>query len=488
MAERSFAANGTREHFPLTAERAAELAGCSRYNSVSGRIGGVAVDSRKLRRGDLFVALKGERTDGHLFLSDAVESGASALLVSQSFLFGDEGRSVAAGYNLPILYAADTLAALQRLGRGWLEGFPELRRVAVTGSNGKTTTKELIASVLAQVGETIRNSGNLNSEIGLPQAVMEVREKHRYGVFEMGINHPNEMDLLTEVYRPEFTVITTIGTAHIGLLGSREAIAREKGKAIAALPDKGRGFIPEDTEWYDYLSSISRAPLIPYGEKSTKGVEKIEDLGFEGWLIRYEGRDIRLALMGRHNLSNAMAAITVGRYFGASSEQIAGGLESVSALEGRSRYHRGGITVFEDSYNANLDSMRAVIEEMAGHVQREELVLVLGAMKELGEEVEWAHRELGRIITRTGAAAVFLLGDEMRWTVDELGKKGFTGVLFRSNDFDELKREVLTSVRSGQTILLKGSRVMELERLVEPLQNLGAGVSETPAPVDRSIG
>lgn len=455
--------------YPLTTTHAAELATCRRANAIDEGMQGIAVDSRKLRRGDLFVALAGERTDGHRFLADAVSRGAAGVLVNEAFLRGEEGRAFLASAEVPVLAAEESLAALQRMAAARLRSFPGLTRVAVTGSNGKTTTKELVAAVLSRLGSTVKNSGNLNSEIGLAQALMEIRSHHEYGVFELGINHPGEMDLLTEVYPPQYTVITSIGTAHIGLLGSREAIAEEKGKAIAALPSSGRGFIPEDCIWKDYLASISSAALVPFGIESTEGLESVEDLGFDGWRLRYEGREILLSLMGRHNLSNALAAVTVGRFLGASPEQIAGGLEDLSLPAGRSRSLRGRVNIFEDSYNANLDSMRAVIGEMSRRVEGDELVLVLGAMKELGEETEPAHRELAEICLESAAKGIFLLGEEMRSTVEVLNRGGYTGHLRYSESFEELEEELLAFLRGGDTLLLKGSRVMELERLVEPL-------------------
>jgi UDP-N-acetylmuramoyl-tripeptide--D-alanyl-D-alanine ligase len=489
------AAMGKAPSHPLTVTGAAEMAGCVLVQEHAGagelEIGGAAVDSRKVGPGDLFVALEGERTDGHRFLGDAVSRGASAVLVSRKFTEGEEGRRMISASHVPMLAAEDPLAALQRLGKAWVAEFSGLRRIAVTGSNGKTTTKELIASVLSRVGETIKNFGNLNSEIGLPQALVSVGPRHSFGVFEMGINHPGEMDLLTDIYRPEYTVITTIGTAHIGLLGSREAIAREKGKALAVLPPHGRAFIPETTSWDEYLSSLTSAPVIRYGERSTEGIEAVEDLGFEGWKIRYEGHDLRLPLMGRHNLENAIAAIHVGRFFGAEPADIAEGLADVDLPEGRSRVHRGEITIFEDSYNANIDSMKAVIGEMARRVEQEKLVLVLGAMKELGDETEGAHRELGELACRSGAKAVFLLGEETGWAETAMRDAGYGGVLVRSDEFETIREAVLETVRAGDTVLLKGSRLMELERLVEPLEAAAcerSGAAGSRAAGPRSAG
>lgn len=471
-------ASGPPAAAALTAKRACETEGITLEESFPGsspdnaemELRGAEVDSRKVTGGELFAALKGERTDGHKFLTEAVSQGASAVLVSDSFAESAEGKSILGGLGVPVLTAADTQEALQRLGKRWISGINGLKRVGVTGSNGKTTSKELIASVLSKAGSTVKNAGNLNSEIGLPLAVLSVRPGHVYGVFEMGINHPGEMDILTDVLKPEYTVITNIGTAHIGYIGSREAIAREKSKALSVLPVNGRGFIPEDSEWEEYMRSVSQAPLEKYGETSTPGLEEIEDLGFKGWRIRYEGTDIFLSLMGRYNLRNALSAVSVGRYFGLNARQIAEGIEEAVVPEGRSSLHSGSVTVFEDSYNANIDSMRAVIGEAARQVAPGRLILVLGSMKELGDKTEETHKELGRICARSGAKAVLLLGEETRWTEEELEAEGFGGVLIQSGSYEEIEKELLKCVQTGDTVLLKGSRTMELERFVEPLE------------------
>ncbi len=461
----------------LDVQRAASLAACELLEVEEGgeriAIEGVAVDSRKCEKGDLFVALKGERTDGHRFLKDAVSRGAAALMVDRSFFQRPEGRAVGfESLGVPVLIAENGLKSLQQLAKARLRDFNDLQRIAVTGSNGKTTTKELIASVLSSIGRTVKNPGNLNSEIGLPQALLSVRAEDRYGIFELGINHPGEMDLLTDIYRPQFTVITSIGTAHIGLLGSREAIAREKAKALEVLPEDGRAFIPAACEWGEYLEAFSSAPVEKFGERNSEGVEAVETRGLEGWRIRYDGTEITLPLPGRHNLSNALAAIHVGRHFGVDAEGIRKGIEAVSLPEGRSRLHTGPITIFEDSYNANLDSMKPVIEELARDVRPGSLVLVLGAMKELGDEAENAHRELAETVLGSGAKGVFLIGEEMRWTEESLKSLGFSGRLMLSEDFNELEGALLDYLEGGETVLLKGSRLMELERLVEPVKRI----------------
>src|SRR6056297_1147218 len=205
-------------------------------------VDGVVVDSRKVKKDYLFVALKGEQTDGHLFLGEAVAKGASVLLIQRDYTETETFKALEGELNVPILVHEDPLLGLQQLATSWLELNPGMLRIGVTGSNGKTTTKEMIAAVLQEMAPTVKNEGNLNSEIGLPLAVFDVRKHHRFGVFEMGVNHAGEMNRIVSVFHPEYGLITNVGTAHIGLLGSREGIAIEKGGMFASLPEDGMGF------------------------------------------------------------------------------------------------------------------------------------------------------------------------------------------------------------------------------------------------------
>src|SRR6056297_3750698 len=282
------------------------------------RISGVATDSRKVGRDFLFVALRGERTDGHRFVRQAVENGASALLLSQGFANSEESAQELQDVQVPILTHENPLRAMQLLASEYLKKFPQLMKIGVTGSNGKTTTKELLASILSELVSTVKNEGNLNSDIGLPLSVFQVRDKNRFGVFEMGINHIGEMQTMVDILKPHYGVVTNIGTAHIGLLGSREGIAREKGSLFSSLPADGIGFYPETFEWKEYFTRLSRAPLVPFGPESTVGVGKTMNHHLKGCTIGYESEQIQFKLPGIHNLSNALAAIQVARTIGAS--------------------------------------------------------------------------------------------------------------------------------------------------------------------------
>jgi UDP-N-acetylmuramoyl-tripeptide--D-alanyl-D-alanine ligase len=291
-------------------------------------VDGVAVDSRKVAEGVLFVALAGERTDGHEFLGEAAAAGAAAFLISEQQV---ERRSshwvgLPAGRGPGVIAAADTLAGLQGLARFHMGRFPAVTRVGITGSSGKTTTKEILGAILTRAAPTAVNEGNLNSEIGLPVACFAVGSGHRFSVFEMGMNHPGEMDVLADIVRPDAALLTNIGTAHIGLLGSQEEIAKEKKKIFAHFDGSQLAFLPEEERYLAFLREGIKGKVILFGPRSTRGYRGSENQGLGGTLIHWEGSRIRFPLFGPHNLANALGAISVARELGVPNAEIRDGL------------------------------------------------------------------------------------------------------------------------------------------------------------------
>ncbi len=442
---------------------------------------GLAIDSRQVKEGDLFVALQGERTDGHNFLEEVARRGAAAVLIANEYCREEDHVDRLTRLGPAVLTADEPLSALQELAEWWVARHPGCLRIGVTGSNGKTTTKELIASILRQEGQTVWNEGNFNSEIGLPLAVFSITPQHRYGVFEMGMNHPGEMETLTRVLKPHYMVLTMLGTAHIGLLGSREAIAREKSRPFTALPAEGAGFLPEETEWEEFFTPKSGAPLYRFGSESQEGYRGAENLGLEGWRIHLGGYALHFPLIGEHNLSNALAAVRIARQLGISWDSIRWGLETVAPVWGRSAISRGAVTIVEDLYNANTESVSAMLRWLNSTVIGGRLICVLGAMKELGQESEAAHRSVGRIVAETEPDAAFFFGSETAAALEEAREAGFSGTGGCYTEYEELEEGLRNFVRKGDTVLLKGSRSMELERLVQPLQKAAEQTDHAPS-------
>ncbi len=445
-------------------------------------MGSVVVDSRQAGPGCLFVALPGERTDGHEYLRQAVQAGAACLLVSeaQAARRGAEIAAAAGQGRCAAVAVADTLAALQDLARFHMGRLPAMTRVGITGSNGKTTTKEIIGAILSRGAPTAVNEGNLNSEIGLPLACFAVTPTHRRAVFEMGMNHPGEMEVLADIVRPDLAVITNVGTAHIGLLGSREAIAREKKKIFGNFDGRQTGFLHEQEAFAGLLREGVRGRIVTFGPASTAGYEGSETLGLDGTLIHWEGSRIRFPLFGPHNLANALAAISVAREMGVPAADVRGGIESVTPLFGRSQILRGPVTVLVDCYNANPDSMESALAFVQALPWNGRKVAVLGAMRELGERSAEEHRALAERAAGAGLDWLFLFGEEFAEAARGLG--GARGGRVRwFADAEPLAEAAAAAVREGDLVLVKGSRGVALERIVPRLQAAGTRKERQPA-------
>ena len=430
------------------------------------RVDNVVIDSRKVCPGSLFVALPGARTDGHLFVAEAALSGATAVMVARGSL--EQVRAAGLPAGVAVLSVADTLRGLQDLAIHHRSRFPALVRVGVTGSSGKTTTKEIIGGILARVADTAVSEGNLNSETGLPLAVLALRPHHRFGVFELGIDHIGEMERLAEILLPDAALITNIGSAHSLQIGDRRAIAAEKKKIFSFFRGRETGFLWEDEPFYGLLADGARGRIVPFGPRSTEGYKGSTDLGLDGHAMNWEELQVHFPLFGRHNLLNALAAITLTTHLGAGAAAVKDGLEAVRPLGGRSEVIRGAVTVLADCYNSNPESLRSVLDFVTALPWKGRKVVVLGSMLELGALSDGAHRAAGELVAGSPLDLVFLFGQEMGLAAQSCAA---AGVECRwTADFDILLQELSDRIRPGDLILIKGSRGMAMERLLDPLK------------------
>lgn len=447
-----------------------QIAGdCRGTLTVPGRrdITRVVIDSREIRGGELFVPLAGTRVDGHSFLAEALRKGAAALLAARRSKEAQsaELRNLLAEQGASLIEVENTLAALQELAHRHLERVAPPVRLGITGSNGKTTTKEILGSILSRQAPTAVNKGNLNSDVGLPLAAFEVTPKHRFAVFEMGMNREGEIGELAGVVRPDLALITNIGSAHIGLMGSLQAIAAEKKKIFSCFDGAQVAFVYEKEKFLPFLREGVKGRVILYGPESTPGYEGSKSLGLDGTVIRWEGLRIRFPLFGVHNLINALSSLSVSAELGISKTKIKSGLEAVRPLFGRSQILRGEVTVIQDCYNSNPDSARQVLDFFRPLDWRGRKIIVLGSMKELGADSEVEHRRLARTASAYGFDMLFFFGEEMEPAAEALKEQGYTGHYEWSADFDHLRRRLADTVRTGDLLVLKGSRALELERL-----------------------
>jgi UDP-N-acetylmuramoyl-tripeptide--D-alanyl-D-alanine ligase len=412
------------------------------------------------------VALAGARQDGHCFVEAAFKQGAAAAMVEEAKLpdpaLGLPGLAEKMGKTL--VTVPHTLRGLQDAARCYLKKFPGLLKIGITGSSGKTTTKEIAAAMIGAEKTVLSNPGNLNSETGLPLAVFDVRPGHEVGVFEMGMNRAGEIGELARILEPHIALITNIGSAHIGIFGSRALIAKEKKEIFSQFRGNGVALIPGDDEFKDFLAWGVKGRVSFYGAGSFKEWEGVRDLGLEGSEIRWAGEGVRFRLPGKHNVKDALAAAAIAREVPVGNAAIRKGLESARPLFGRSEIIRGRFTVIRDCYNASPESSAGALEFCDGLDWGGRKIYVLGAMLELGENSREAHEALGRALAASRADMVFLFGEEAEAAAEALGRAGGKA-WYHTGNMEDLAGALEAYLRPGDLVLLKGSRGNALERL-----------------------
>jgi UDP-N-acetylmuramoyl-tripeptide--D-alanyl-D-alanine ligase len=427
----------------------------------------VAIDSRAVGEGALFVALVGVNVDGHLFVEDAFKAGAAGAMVSRLGYASLGLARLAEKYCRPLVIVEDTLKGLQDAARAYLAKFPRLLKIGITGSSGKTTTKEIAAAIIGREKNVVMNSGNLNSETGLPLSVFQVREEHEVGIFEAGMNRRGEIGELARVLNPDIALITNIGSAHIGILGSKRAIAEEKKNIFSNFEGNGLALIPSDDEYREFLSEGLRGKALYYGPGSFAELRGSASLGLEGAEINWAGETCRFSLPGNFNLKNALAAIAIAREVPVSDEAIRKGLESVKPLFGRGEIIQGNTTVILDCYNSNPESLEAAVEFCDSIDWPGRRVYVIGSMLELGEISEDAHRYIGKVLASSLAEKVFLYGSETETSAAVLASLAFP--FYQTDNMEDLGEALENYLHPGDLILLKGSRGCALEQLTDAL-------------------
>lgn len=436
-------------------------------HSAHGEISGVATDSRTVAPGELFVALRGPTFDGHDFITAAAARGAVAVLCDH----------LVAEQTLPQIVVSNTLHALGDLAAFWRHRF-HLPVAAITGSSGKTTTKEMLAAILARTAPGLKTAGNFNNLIGLPLTLFQLSNADQWAVLEMGMSERGEIARLTEIAAPTVGVITNVAPAHLLTMKSLGAIARAKGELFAALQPGALAIINLDDERVAAIPVANGVQRRTYGLTAAAEV-RAEEIRPEGAEVRFvlhaagEVRPLRLPVAGRHNVSNALAAAAAALGMGCTLDAIVSGLETFAPAKGRmeTTLLSDGIVLIEDTYNANPLSVKAALialDEMGGSGER---IVVLGDMLELGESSAELHREVG-----TFAAAhcdrLFLVGPESREIATGARAAGMAAArVIHCAGHDEATQALLQSARPGARILIKGSRGMKMEKITAELRS-----------------
>jgi UDP-N-acetylmuramoyl-tripeptide--D-alanyl-D-alanine ligase len=422
----------------------------------------VCTDSRALRPGALFVALRGEKFDGHGFIRQAAQLGAAGAVVEEA------PADLPGGF--AVIKVRDTLEALQRMAAAYRRTLPA-KVINITGSNGKTSTKDFTAAVLAQRGRVVKTEGNLNNHIGLPLTILRASLKDEFGVFEIGMNHPGEIAPLARISRPDAGVITNIGVAHIEFMGSQEAIAQEKGMLAEAVGPEGFVVLPVDDAFTESIAARTHAKVIRAGldHGDVYASDLTADCGRTRFLVHAGGRvaEGHIEAPGRHMVCNAMLAVAVGLEYGVPLEACIEGLRQAKLTKGRlERKMVRGICILDDSYNANPDSMVAALETLGQMPGRR--IAVLGQMNELGVESERGHGRVGEAAAREKIDCVITVGVIASGIASAAREHGVKHALTPEST-SEAAALLRSMARHGDTILIKGSRSVKMETILTEL-------------------
>ena len=461
----------------LTIQWVAEaVQGRVKQGDPKGEYHGISTDSRSLQTGEIFWALRGDKFDGHDFIPEVVKKGASGIVV-------EAGASVSLNKEgLTIIEVEDTLCALGELAAQYrrLHGIPI---VAVTGSNGKTTTKEMIAAILAVRKRVLKNQGNLNNLIGLPLSMMKLSSEHEVGVMELGMNKSGEIARLTEVVNPQAGLITNIGPVHLEYLKTVEKVAEAKGELFQKMSPDATAIVNKDDPWVNKKAKNFSGKKISIGikepaevraEKITSGAEGINiDLRIEGKTL-----PVFLPMIGTHNVMNALAAAGAVTALGEDPEIIPEGLKKFTNLNLRQQIFKlpNGITIINDAYNANPVSMKKGLETFSQLKGSSRGVVVLGDMLELGTQTKVLHRELGEAAAKFQAGILLLMGDYSPQVREGAISGGLPPhYIFVGKTHQELAGFLEGALEPGDWVLVKGSRKMEMEKVVKDLMMKGGG-------------
>lgn len=462
---------------PLSLRQIAEFAqGSLTAGDAELSVSRVSTDSRTLQPGDLFVPLRGENFDGHKFVEQAGERGAVGAMVEEKW-------KSATPKNFGLIRVPDTLAGYQELAANYRRSLP-LKVIVITGSNGKTSTKDFLAATLSRGFRVTKTEGNFNNHVGLPQTMLAANSGDEIAVWEIGMNHPGEIAALSKLAAPDVGVITNVGLAHIEFMGSREAIAAEKGSLAEAVGADGTVILNADDPYSQGIAGRTRAKVILAGIENgfVRAIEVTQSSsGCEFTILEGAHRcRAQLPVPGIHMVQNAMLAVAAGRAFGLSLEDCAAGLASTPLTKARLQIKEiNGIQFIDDSYNANPDSMKAALRTLVELDADGRRVAVLGEMSELGEESGRGHREVGEAAAAFGIdelIAVGPTGTEMAQAAQKAGLRKSISV----PEAEEAAELLGETASPGDLILIKGSRSARMERVLEAFSKRPSAAEATP--------
>ena len=445
-----------------------------------GAFSGVSTDSRNIKPGELFIALTGENFDGHNFIEAALQKGACGAIVSSQWSVAGGQQKHLTGFFVAV---DDTLKALGDMARLWREKHP-IPVVAITGSNGKTTTKEMVALILSQKFRVLKTEGNLNNLIGLPLTVLNIDDSHDVAVLELGMNSFGEIARLSEICKPDIALITNVGSGHLEGLGSIEGVAKAKGEILEGLKAGGTFVVNADDPYIREIAKGWKGNLVSFGIDSADADVKTLLIDYSccygsgvaiSMHLKEKALSAKLMGLGLHNIYNATAAAAVGLAMGIGPDEIRKGLEEWRPFKGRFELHRldCGVNLIDDTYNANPNSVAMALKTLADVKGPGRGIVILGDMLELGVYASEAHYEIGKKAASTGVDFLFLLGTLSSAHTSRGARDGGMeeGQIVICSDYKDVSGHVNPILTGGDWVLVKGSRGMAMEKVVERIIN-----------------
>jgi UDP-N-acetylmuramoyl-tripeptide--D-alanyl-D-alanine ligase len=433
-------------------------------------IKGISIDSRTIKEGELFIAIRGDRYDGHTFVPDAIRKGAWGALVERDAL---QKYSAVMGGLRNVIPVENTLFSLQEMSMMHRKKFP-IPLIGITGSNGKTTTKEMLASILCQAGPVLKTEGNLNNHIGVPLMLLRLEARHMFAIIEIGMSGLGEVETLTRLAQPSVGVITNIGPAHLQFLGSTETVAEAKGELLQMMRTDGTAVLNADDQYYAVLKGKYEGRILSFGIEHDAAVRS-KDIRMERELtdltLLAGGRSVpvRLRTVGRHNVYNALAAAAAALATGLPLDTVKVGLEEFRPVAMRSELREmNGRTILADYYNANPASVKAALETLASLKSGGRAIAVLGDMLELGPAAAALHREIGQAAAQLGIDLLIGVGPLGRYIAEGAIAAGMPrGRVFEAETTTQGAAFLREQSRPGDMVLVKGSRGMKMETVLE---------------------
>ncbi len=417
-------------------------------------ISGISTDTRNLKKGDLFIALKGEKFDGHNFVKEAFEKGASCCIVCKNF---QENSGL-------IIKVEDTIFALGDIGKNYREKM-KMKVIGITGSDGKTTTKEIIKNILLEKFKVVATMGNFNNQIGLPLSILQADSKTEFGVFEMGMNKKGEIDYLSKICKPNYCIITNIGCAHIGFFRNRKEIADAKSEIFKNLIQEKAVFLNRDSDFFNYLKEkIDKENLITVGVNKKGEIRgKILEEGIDFFIYEVKGEKYKMNFWNTTFIYSGLFGIAFAEEFGISKNYVKDVIENIKPLSGRGQIKKNKIFIIDESYNSNPNSLKnSLLCFERKNFNRK--IAVLGDMAELGKFTNFYHYYIGKVLANLKIDIVLTCGNSSKIISDISGKgKHFF-------EIEECKKYLKSIIKKGDAILVKGSRIAKMDQIVEYLK------------------